>query len=156
MKAAARGHSDCARNLLGHIARGGIRDKKGQTALLHAVINGEAAFLRDMIELKNSVVGTSDLSFRTSIFLDPEQVPWRDTDGKTVIQRAEELGHRQIADLLRRYLDELIERNTEQIAKGGSGAWIFYRHRAFAYQTRGDQEKADADFRQAKQLGDPN
>jgi len=157
MKAAGGGHTNCARELLNHhVGPVGLRDKKGQTALMHAVANRKIAFLRDMLEFTNAGVGTDEGSWTLNTFLDPEESPWTDRDGKTVIQRAEAQGDPEIADLLRRYLDDVIEHDTEFITKGSKGGWIFHRHRAFAYRARGDREKAEADLREAKRLGDPN
>ncbi len=154
MKAAAHGDSNVVRAMLrNRTGPVGLRDKKGQSALFHAVENGRIDFLKEMVEFKNAVIGTGESYYPRSMFLDPEDSPWTRSDGKTVIQRAEELGEREIAGLLRRQLDDFIELDSDFIAKGGKGLWIYYRHRGAACEARGDDEKAEADFREVKRLG---
>ena len=163
MKAAAAGDEICVKSLLGgtYVVGVDLRDNQGRSALMHAVTNEQTALIRslasaahdkvavwspetlgDMNTFHNSTLGTYSL-----FNLDSLRITYN--DGKTAYQLAEEQESTEIAELLRKYLEMVVAKETQAIEMELVGVRWCYRDRAYAYQALGETEKAEADFASA-------
>ena len=166
MKAAASGNEICVKALLGgtYVVGVDMRDKEGRTALMHAVINRQTSLIRslanaaydrvavwspetlgDMNTFNNSMLGTFSM-------FDVDSLRIADDDGKTAYQLSEEQNSTEIAELLRKYLELVIAKETQAIEMDLVGVRWCYRDRAYAYQALGETEKADADLAKAGEV----
>jgi ankyrin repeat protein len=160
MKAATRGASDCVKHLEDR-SDASLRDHRGRTAAMHAVVNGRKRFLQEMAEVFEGPLPAVNVGVWVHPFLAADALRVTDNEGKTALQLADEQKQAEIAALLRGYLDKVIDKETQVIAKSGvaGGNYIpmnyrpmHYRYRAFAIQARGDSAEAAADLEEAERL----
>lgn len=153
MKAAIGGHADC---IFAPWETNMVQDRDGRTALMHAVLNGRAQFLRDVIAARRTSQSsghpTSVGVFWYNDFVNPRAMGVKNPDGKTALQLAIELGHTEIAQILRDELNRRTKHYTRAINSGGDYMCIYYLVRAQAYQALGETAKAEADLKKAKEL----
>ncbi len=113
MKVAIGGDLTCIDALMkginGFATNGGIQDELGLTWLMHLAINGHTGVLRTLIEDKDWPVSINGISYVRNRMLDPAHVVLTDAAGKNVIQLAEERGHGEIAELLRKEMRRWLE-----------------------------------------------
>ncbi|MDP6555133.1 MAG: protein kinase [Pirellulaceae bacterium] len=121
MKAAIGGDLTCIDALMkeinGFAINGGIQDKLGLTWLMHLAINGHTEVLRTLIEDKDWPVSINGVAYVRNRMLDPSHVVLTDAAGKNVIQLAEERGHGEIAELLRKEMRRWLEDSPDVVKR---------------------------------------
>jgi ankyrin repeat protein len=89
------------------------RDKRGRTIAIQAAIHGHTEwFERLMHPAYLGVAGTPNVFVGEMLPFDLEQLAVRDSDGKTALDHAREEGHQEIAAILTRHLQAIIDRES--------------------------------------------
>ncbi len=145
MKAAINGHADCIRNLRPWDTCT-LTDREGRTAVMHAVLNQQAQFLRDVIAAPSSGTGTSVGNFRHNALVSPKALSVEDRQGRTPLQLAEELEETEIAKILRDELQRGIEHFDRAIAAEVEYEYMAWEYRGYAYLALGETGKGNADL----------
>jgi ankyrin repeat protein len=157
MKAARAGDWECFDLLANQVDSLLARDKLGQTVLMHAVLGGHAEqsdwFENDGWLTKPPYFGTAGMANvfigRMLIFELERGLSLLDNDGKSVLQLADEHGHKEIAGILRRHLEAIVANQTAAIEKGDEGVPANYRLRGLAWRALGQKDKAESDLKQS-------
>jgi ankyrin repeat protein len=152
MKAAARGDEEIVQILLRWCGNEAARDRQGRTALMHAIANDEAAFLKSMIDGAEADLPHAPPGYNKSGFVSPEVLSVTDQEGKTALVLAREKGLEPVAAALQTYLQHLIDSETRGIEAGGPYLWYIYHTRGHAYLGIGQTEAGKADLEQAREL----
>jgi hypothetical protein len=91
------------------------------------------------------IAGKANVYIGGMVPFDVDQLALTDSDRKTALQLAEENGHTQIADILRRHLQAIVENQTTEIEKGRDDVGKHRELRRLAWQALGETEKAKQD-----------
>jgi ankyrin repeat protein len=151
MKAADRGNLKIFDSLM-LFSDDTLRDKQGRTALMHAVEQRQDELLSAQLEGARAWLERIGPGSGIAGFIRPETLAIPDHAGRTPLQRAEQLGLQQTADGIRSYLQSVIERSTRLLEASDKNAPALYQQRSQAYRALGETEKADADFRQSREM----
>jgi serine/threonine protein kinase/ankyrin repeat protein len=118
------------------------RDNQGRTIAMHAAMHGHRKWFEKLES--DEFVGVTRGG---GVPFELDQLALTDKDGKTALQLAEDNGHTEIANVLRRHLQAIVDDQTAEIEKGGEGVERRRRLRRLAWEALGETEKArdDAD-----------
>jgi hypothetical protein len=162
MKAAAGGHIDWFRELtkISQANDALTQDRQGRTVLMHAVANNQLALLRQLADELQHVsfgLGSERRPLSYNKYFDAQAASLTDFSGRTALQLATELGHTEIADVIRSEMQQTIDALTAVLEQKGETeqkevAQAFLELRSYAWRALGDAEKAAADLEQIPTL----
>ncbi|MGI9457356.1 MAG: ankyrin repeat domain-containing protein, partial [Aeoliella sp.] len=146
MKAASQGNTDWFKalwpssDLVNDDQR---QDAQGRTMLMHAVANNQLGLLR--------YLANEHTHPNSNIFVN-EAASLTNSGGHTALELADELGHKEIADLMRSQINEIIEKITNSIdgSSQPKNDKLWYGIRGRAWKILGDTEQAAVDLERAK------
>ena len=150
MKAAARGDVEIVEALL--FSNAETRDKRGRTALMHAILSKQAGFLHARLDEAELALQYHNSGHGYIGFIKPEVLALRDNEGKTAIQHAREQELDQIAAQMERYLRNVIDLETRSIDQQTGPLWFHYWTRGLCQRALGDDEGAEADLAKSREL----
>lgn len=164
MKASSRGHTDCARPLLGVFfsKAAGLKDKSGRTALMHAVEAKQSEFLTAVsrfegpgevwgIQYKWATLARPTFFYPSRTFGPIAQPHVKDS---TVVAYLEKNGMQDAAKELRSQIQKMIETCTKTIDSSADQKYVVeaLKVRANLWSELGEDEKAAADEAEAERL----
>jgi len=128
------------------------RDKLGRTIAMHAAIHGRPEWFEFLSRPAYfGVAGKVNVYIGGLVPLNVDQLALTDIDGKTALQLAEENGHAEIADILRRHLQAIVDNQTAEIDNGGDDVAEHQELRRQAWRALGVTEKAKEDLDKANE-----
>ncbi len=122
-----------------------LQDQQGRTAFMHAIIAGHTDLIADACQMD----GDFPVEVYTKLpwFCSPSVLCLRDNDGRTPLDVADAAGHDEIAETIRKAVDELIRWCTQNLVSGqyDINSHIPLLRRADGYDAIGEAELAAAD-----------